>query len=290
MDISVFDRTMEDLIKDKLEELEKYFEADVVFYYGEIVSMVVKIFRDILEKIKIDSPAKGGRLVLFLNTPGGSVETVEKLVNITRHHYSEVFFVVPDAAMSAGTIFCMSGNKIYMDYSSSLGPIDPQVYNGKTWVPASGYLDKVNQMIGKDETGELTNAEFMMLQKLDLAELSRYEQAKNLTVTLLKEWLVRYKFEDWVQHQTTNPGQSVTLEEKQQRAEEIAKMLGDNALWHSHGRAINVSTLQSKLKLRIEDYSQDQNLRSLIRGYNDLLVEYIRREEVRLFLHSRLGF
>ena len=27
--------------------------------------------------------------------------------------------------MSAGTIWCMSADKIFMDYSSSLGPIDP---------------------------------------------------------------------------------------------------------------------------------------------------------------------
>lgn len=51
--------------------------------------------------------------------------------------------MVPDCAMSAGTIFCMAGDKIWMGYYSSLGPIDPQVFNGKNWVPALGYLDKV---------------------------------------------------------------------------------------------------------------------------------------------------
>ena len=63
---------------------------------------------------------------------------------------SEVHFVVPNAAMSAGTIFCMSGDKIYMDYSSSLGPIDPQVpaHDGRL-VPALGYIDKVNEFIEK---------------------------------------------------------------------------------------------------------------------------------------------
>lgn len=66
---------------------------------------------------------------------------VEKMVEIIRNKYQKVYFVVPDYAMSAGTIFCMSGEKIYMDYSSSLGPIDPQVYNGKEFVPALAYLD-----------------------------------------------------------------------------------------------------------------------------------------------------
>ena len=56
-----------------------------------------------------------------------------------------------------------------MDYSSSLGPIDPQVFNGKEWVPALGYLDKVNEMIEKAKNNMLTNAEFLVLQSLDLA-------------------------------------------------------------------------------------------------------------------------
>ena len=47
--------------------------------------------------------------------------------------------------MSAGTILCMSGDKIFMDYASILGPIDPQVPTPDTgdYVPALGYLDKV---------------------------------------------------------------------------------------------------------------------------------------------------
>ena len=63
--------------------------------------------------------------MVFLNTPGGNAEIVEKLVEIIRFHYKELYFVVPDEAMSAGTIFCLAGDKIFMDYSSSLGPIDP---------------------------------------------------------------------------------------------------------------------------------------------------------------------
>jgi len=95
-----------------------------------------------------------------------------------------------------------------------------------------------------------------MLQSQDLAMLSRYEQARNLTITLLKKWLVEYKFKDWVTHQT-NPekqGQAVTAAEKQERAEEIARLLADNRRWHSHNRRIGVGTLQSVLRLRIDDY------------------------------------
>ncbi|MCK5717463.1 MAG: hypothetical protein KAH77_08240 [Thiomargarita sp.] len=84
---------------------------------------------------------KSDNLVFVLYTPGGVAEIVEKMVEIIRHHYKEVWFVVPDMAMSAGTILCMSGDRIYMDYSSALGPIDPQVPNSNgQLVPALGYL------------------------------------------------------------------------------------------------------------------------------------------------------
>jgi hypothetical protein len=186
----------------------------------------------------------------------------------------------------------MSGNRIFMDYSSSLGPIDPQVFNGKDWVPALGYLDKVEQLLERAREDRLSNAEFLILQGIDLALLSRYEQARDLTVRLLKKWLVEYKFRDWLTHQTSPElrGQQVTPQEKEQRAEEIAKLLGDNKLWHSHGRMIGPATLQNVLRLKIDDYSNDASLRKLIRPYNDLLVEYIARSQFKQFMHSRNYF
>jgi membrane-bound ClpP family serine protease len=291
MSVEIFDHTIQELLKERLEKLEKHLGSDVIFYFGPIDPGLTKGFRDFIEKLCSDN-SKKDKLTIFLNTPGGSAETVEKMVDIVRFHYKTVYFVVPDYAMSAGTIFCMSGNKIYMDYSSSLGPIDPQVFNGKEYVPALGYLDKVDQLLEKARKNEITQAEFLILQSLDLAMLSRYEQAKNLTVTLLKNWLVEFKFNDWTSHRTntSKKGQPVTKQEKQERAEEIAKMLGDNKRWHSHGRMIGVETLKNALKLEIEDYSGNLELRGLIRSYNDLLMEYIRRTQFKVFLHSRNFF
>lgn len=66
----------------------------------------------------------------------------------------------------------MSGDRIYMDYSSSLGAIDPQVYNGKNWVPALGYLDKVESLINKD-AGTLTELNMFFLRNIDLARTQK---------------------------------------------------------------------------------------------------------------------
>lgn len=274
-------------LNNRLEELEKHFDADAVFFYGEIHPSLVRLFRDFIEQLQGDRGAD--RLVIFLNTPGGSAETVEKMVEVVRYHYGEVFFVVPDYAMSAGTIFCTSGDKIFMDYSSALGPIDPQVFNGEVWVPALGYLEKVEELVEKSLRDDLSDAEFLILQGQDLAELAQYEQQRDLTVTLLKKWLVEYKFRTWDVH-GTNPhklGQPVTDDEKRERAEEVAKCLSNQELWHSHGRNIGVNTLRDVVKLRIEDYSGDDHLRKLIRSYNDLITDYIRQKGFPVFLHSR---
>lgn len=220
---------------------------------------------------------------------GGSAIAVERYVNIIRKHYEEVIFIIPDYAYSAGTIFCMSGDHIYMDYSSALGPIDPQVQNKEgRWVAALGYLDKVNELIKKAQDNTLTNAEFLILKDMDLAELRSYEQSRELTIDLLTKWLVKYKFKNWANHQS-NPhklGQAVSDQDKIDRAEEIADRLGDNKIWKSHGRPINIEALIA-LKLKIEDYSNEQQLRELIRSYYGLLLDNIQKNQLQFFLHTR---
>jgi ClpP class serine protease len=160
-------------LTEKVDALEKHLDADVIFFYGPIFPSMQKYFREFIDQLKKDGTPKD-RITVFINSPGGSAEVVEKLVEIIRFHYKEVYFVIPDEAMSAGTIFCMSGDKIFMDFSSSLGPIDPQIHNGKEWVPALGYLDQVERMIEKSKNNTITNAELLILQNQDLAMLSRY--------------------------------------------------------------------------------------------------------------------
>ncbi len=264
-------------LSEKLIKLEAHLNADVFSYFGPIFDGLEPAIQGLIEDLAADINKKD-RLVVVLTTTGGSAVAVERYVSIIRHHYKTVDFFVPNYAYSAGTIFCMSGDNIYMDYSSVLGPIDPQVQNkdGK-WVAALGYLDKVNDAILKSNSGTLSNAEFLMVKDLDLAELRSYEQAKELTIELLKKWLVKYKFKDWNEHQTTHPaklGQPVTVEEKEERATQIAAMLNDNAHWKSHSRPINMEALRD-LGLRIEDYGLDDTLKGLIRDYYDLLSDYV---------------
>lgn len=280
--------TIKNLLNNKLAAIESHFNADVFSYYGAIMDGNENAILDLIEELAND-PNKKDRLIVILTTIGGSAMAVERYVDIIRNHYPVVDFIVPNYAYSAGTIFCMSGDNIFMDYFSVLGPIDPQVQNKEgNWVAALGYLDKVNEAIEKSKRNELTQAEFLWIKDLDLAELRSYEQAKDLTIDLLKKWLVKYKFKNWDRHQTSPDliGQPVTLAEKEQRAAEIADKLSNNTLWKSHGRPINIERLKD-LRLKIEDYSRDTTLRSLIRDYYDLLSDYTVSNNLPIFVHTR---
>ena len=230
-------------------------------------------------------PNKKEQLAVLLTTTGGSAMAVERYVNIIRQHYDKVIFIVPDYAYSAGTIFCMSGDEIWMDYFSVLGPIDPQVPNKEgRFVPALGYLDKVNELIAKAQKGILTQAEFLILKDFDLAELRQYEQARELTISLLEKWLVKYKFKNWVTHKSNK--KSVTDDEKKARAKEIADKLGNNKIWKSHGRPINIEELEN-LKLQIKDFSNMQAERDAIRKYYNLIREFSSKYNMQMFIHTR---
>lgn len=280
---NLIDKALKELMMQSLSELEQKTNSDVLCYFGPIIDGNENALLDIVEDLSKE-PNKKDRLSIILTTNGGSATAVERYVNIIRKHYKWVSFIVPDYAYSAGTIFCMSGDEILMDYFSVLGPIDPQVQNkeGK-FVPALGYLDKISSLLEKAKNGTLTNAEFLILKDFDLAELRAYEQAKELTISLLKKWLVKYKFKNWNKHSN---GTLVTDSEKEKRAEEIADKLGDNKTWKSHGRPICIEELE-ELKLKIVDFTDDEDLRTYIRKYYNLARDLISKYRLKIFIQTR---
>lgn len=284
--VNKLEKLRQTAVSDLLTKLENKLDGDVFTYYGEIVNGVERTVKDLIEALAKDSN-KHQSIYVFLTTPGGSLTPVQRMVDILRHFYNEVNFIIPDYAYSAGTIWCMSGDNIYMNYFSSLGPIDPQVQNrdGKL-VAALGYLDKINELLEKARTNELTQAEFLILKDFDLAELRSYEQAKELAVDMLKKWLTKYKFKNWVSHSSDNT--PVTIEEKEQKAIEIANKLSDNKLWKSHGRPIGIQVLREELKLEIIDFETDTDLNEIIREYYDGLTEYIGSHNFSIFFQTRL--
>ena len=203
----------------------------------------------------IPTANKRSKAAVIVDTEGGVVEVVERMVGILRYHFSELHFIIPDRAMSAGTIFAMSGDAVWMDYFSCLGPIDPQIERDGKLVPALSYVVQFEQLVRKSLAGEISPAELILLQKLDLGDLHFYEQARNLSIDLLVEWLSRYKFKDW--HRTETRKVEVDDATRQARAKEIAEALSDNTRWKTHGRPITMKVLTEQLNLRINDFVRE---------------------------------
>lgn len=283
------DFPLDDTIKSQLNyylmKIEKNMEADAIYVQADIFDGLSGVIKDLLADLKEKENNK--RLFFILTTGGGIIEEVERIVNVVRHFYQEVIFAVPNCAYSAGTVLCMSGDEIYMDFYSVLGPIDPQVPNKDgRYIPAQGYLDKVEEFVDKSRNDELTDAEYMMLKEIDLANLRYYQQARELSIELLKKWLVQYKFKNWNVHRTTNPGTPVTLEEKTARAADIAAELSDNNRWKSHGRGLDIKTLQ-ELKLDIFDFEKDKDLYANLNKYYALVTDYMKQRKLGAFFHTR---
>ena len=276
-----------DLIERQLDEhirvLEQTLGADTVAYSGALIDGVDDIVRKVIES-KADGGAKRDRLVVLLTTSGGYVETVARIVETLRHHYDYVEFVIPDHAFSAGTLLALSGNAISMDYYSRLGPIDPQVQlaTGEQ-VPALGYLARYEALIDKANRGQISDAEMAVLLDFDQAELYKFDQARELSITLLKEWLVSYKFRDWTKTETR--GKAVTKRMLTTRASSIAKKLNDTDRWHSHGYGISMEVLRRDLDLRIDDFGANPELSKAVRGYHVLFMDYLSKLGSHMAIH-----
>lgn len=262
-------------------ELNTGVETDVLTIVAPIFNGLENFVKGAVESID----QKKQHLAVILDTGGGVVEVVERMVNIIRHHYSHITFIVPDRAMSAGTIFVMSGDRILMSYYSVLGPIDPQLEKDGKMIPVLAYLDQYEKLKLASTNGTLTTADIVLLEKLDLAELQWFEQAKELSIDLLKQWLSTYKFKNWAKHKTS--GEAVTIEEKEERAVEVATQLCNNRIWHSHGRGLSKEVLTNQLKLLIDDIDTINNLGDHLSNYFSNLRDYMAKEEKHIFIHCR---
>jgi hypothetical protein len=276
---------IQEQLDERLMEIESAADADVLAYLGPMFPPADDEIKTAVEGIE----PRREKLMCILETQGGYVDTAERIALIFRHHYQRVEFVVPSYAMSAGTVLVMSGDAIHMDYASMLGPIDPQVSKGDGLVPALGYIEQFKRLIEKSEKGMLTTAEITYLvQNFDPAELYRYEQERELSIALLKEWLVQYKFKDW--KVTQGRGKTVTKKMRTDRARVIAQKLNKTDHWHSHNRGIPMAVLQRDLKLLIDDFGEDPQLKVPIRDYFHLLKDYSSKRSHETFVLQTRGF
>lgn len=275
-----------------LDVAKQFGGVDVIFFRSPLGIGVDDVVRNYIEDVK-DATSKSPKekLCVLVETDGGYIEVVERIYSVFRQHYKEVDFVVPSFAYSAGTVLVLSGDDIYLDYYSVLGPIDPQIESDGQFVPGMGYLQKFKELvdqINSDTTGSKSRAQLAyLIKRFDPARLFHIEQAREHSVTLLKKWLPQHKFKNWT---VTNSGKSVDHVYKEQRASEIASVLGNPGHWHSHGRGIGISELEGEdIKLIINNFGKDVNLNKSIREYYGLLIDFLGKLGMENALHGAVG-
>lgn len=240
------------------------------------------IISDLLQSTK----SKG--LHFYIESPGGSAEAAEEIVECFRDKFEHVSFVISGEAKSAGTILALSGNEIYMTDSGSLGPIDAQIKIGRTVSSAYDYMEWVNLKRKEAEKfGKLNPFDATMIAQISPGELTGVNNALNFAMDLIKEWIPKYKFKDWAKTETRKI--DVTEEHKKKRAEEIAKALVNHSIWRSHGRSLKIKDLGNYLKInRIDDdpvladivYSIQTVIRLLFSSSNTFKIFFTADEKI----------
>lgn len=277
---------VENLLADRQRAIGDSFNGRAIAIYGPMDIGLDSKVRTVIEDQQAANPAE--HLVVLLDTDGGFIDVVNRMVDTIRRHHKVVTFVIPNAAYSAGTVLAMSGDAIYMDYYSRLGPIDPQVEgeNGQM-IPALGYLKQYEGLLERARSPDgLSVAEIQLfVNGFDQAELYMYDQARELSVTLLTDWLCKYKFKDW--NETQDRKLPVTPDMRQERAEDVAKQLNDTDRWHSHSNGISAEVLRDELKLRIDDFGPHKQA---IQDYHVLLTDYMEKNRVYGVVHAAETF
>ncbi len=199
---------------------------------------------------------------IYLETPGGSGEAAEEIVEFIRGKFDYVSFVVSGEAKSAGTIMVLSADDILMTETGSLGPIDAQVRIGRSTISAYDYMEWVEEKYKEaNKQGRLNPFDATMVAQINPGELKGVGHALRFAEDLVGKWLKKYKFKHWNVTETRKI--PVTEEMKDKKAQEIARKLTDHSKWRSHGRSIKIKDLE-EIGLRITQIEKDEELKEIV--------------------------
>lgn len=191
-------------------------------------------------------------LDLILHTPGGDVGATESLIDYFHTLYGDnIRTIVPQIAMSGGTLLAVSGREIIMGAHSSLGPVDPQ-FGG---MAAQSYLAEFERACR--ETVENPNkipVWQMIIGKLSPGFLTLCERAVEWSTEILVTTLEKNMLRD---------NKSVDMEE-------IMRTFVDQKESKNHSRHINRQKARDA-GLIITDLESDQKLQDLVLSLHHLL-------------------
>lgn len=290
LDLMIDGREFESLLKEQrqsinvaeevrraIAEIEAIRKRPLVCYLSNLVNAAIRSSRSIdyaddlpfTEMIR-SVGVENKEVDIMLVTPGGSAEQVAKFVDRIRARFDHVAFLLPDLAMSAGTIFALSGDAIVMDSRAYLGPIDPQVPNRNgQYVPAQALLTLIKEIQERGETNIQKGqnplwTDLQILRQIDGRDIGNAVNASKYSIELVENYLFSYKFRTWHQHRD---GRTVTDDEKQKRAKEIADLLCSHELWKTHGRGITREAAWNQCRIKIEHPESTPGLERAFRRF-----------------------
>lgn len=199
----------------------------------------------------------------YVETPGGSGEAAEEIVKFLHKKFpNEVNFLIAGEAKSAGTLMALGGNRIIMTETGSLGPIDAQVFIGRTVVSAHDYIEWVEaKQKESDKTNSINPFDATIVAQINPGEIGGVFNALNFAIDLVEKWLCAYKFAHWTVTETQK--KPVTPEMKKERANAIATKLTNHSEWRSHGRSLKIEDLEA-LGLQIDKLEGEQHLTKIV--------------------------
>ncbi len=164
-------------------------------------------------------------LDLVLHTPGGEIAATESLVDYLRAMFGgNIRAIVPQLAMSAGTMVALACKSVVMGKQSSLGPIDPQI-NG---IPAHGVLEEFKRASKEIEDNRNRIPVWQpIIAKYTPTLIGECEKATDWAKEIVKAWLIDCMF----------AGEADASE----KAERIVVELSDHAEQKSHSRHISMN-------------------------------------------------
>lgn len=186
-------------------------------------------------------------LDLILHTPGGETAATESLVDYLRSTFgTDIRAIVPQLAMSAGTMIACACKQIMMGRQSSLGPIDPQ-FQG---IPAHGIVEEFKRAHQEIKADQSKMAVWQpIIAKYPPAFIGECEKAIQWSEIMVKEWLLS--------------GMLNGQPEAKKIADNIVAELGDHALTKSHARHLSLERCK-QMGLSVVSMEDDQELQDAI--------------------------
>jgi len=126
-------------------------------------------------------------LDLVLHTPGGDMAATESLVDYLRQMFgTNIRAIVPQIAMSGGTMIALACKEIVMGKHSNLGPIDPQLFG----VPAHAIKEEFERAIQEVQAAPHTAPIWqVILSKYGPSQISESLKVIAWADQMTREWL-----------------------------------------------------------------------------------------------------